>query len=78
MTTSTPDPVQLDSTSLAAAAYDRRGGKLRLDFRDGTGYRYSGVGFGLYLELLCAPSKGLFFNRFIRGHFPHAKLPPEN
>lgn len=78
MTLSTRDPVPLASTTLAAAAYDSTGAKLRLDFRDGTRYLYSGVGLGLYRGLLRATSKGLFFNRYIRGRFPHAKLPPKN
>ncbi len=29
-------------------------------------------------DLLCATSRGSFFNRYIRGHFPYGKLPPEN
>jgi hypothetical protein len=33
---------------------------------------------GLYRNLLCATSKGTFFNRHIRGHFPHARLSAEN
>jgi hypothetical protein len=78
MTTPTPTRVSLDSTTLAAAAYDDRREKLQLDFRDGTRYAYSGVTADLYRALLCASSKGLFFNRYIRDHFPYAKLSPEN
>lgn len=70
--------VHLDSTTLAAAAYDDCSGNLQLDFRDGTQYVYSGVAPGLYGDLLCAASKGVFFNRYIRGRFPHAKLSAEN
>jgi KTSC domain len=78
MTTPTPAPVSLDSTTLTAAAYDDRREKLQLDFRDGTRYVYSGVTANLYRDLLCATSKGSFFNRYIRGHFLHAKLSPQN
>lgn len=78
MTTPTPGRVILESTTLAAAAYDDCSKKLQLDFRDGTRYVYSGVVPGLYRDLLCAVSKGLFFNRYIRDHFPYAKLPAEN
>ncbi len=70
--------VHLDSTTLAAAAYDECRETLELDFRDGTRYVYSGVVPGLYRDLLRAVSKGLFFNQHIRDHFPHAKLPQEN
>jgi KTSC domain len=72
------DRVILESASLAAAIYDVRRGTLQLDFRDGTRYVYSKVAPGLYRDLLCATSQGYFFNRQIRGHFPYAKLAPEN
>jgi hypothetical protein len=49
-----------------------------LNFRDGTRYTYSGIAPNLYRELLRAASKGSFFNRHIRGHFPYAKTVPEN
>ena len=65
MTTTIPGHAHLESTTLAAA---------QLDFRDGTRYVYSGVGPDLYRGLLSAVSKGSFFNRHIRGHFPYAKL----
>jgi len=78
MTASTPGRVSLDSTTLAAAAYEGGGEKLQLDFRDGTRYEYSGVAPGLYRALLRATSKGSFFNRYIRGRFHYAKLSTEN
>ena len=78
MTAPTPPRVSLDSTTLAATAYDDRRGELQLDFRDGTRYLYSGVTADLYRDLLCATSKGSFFNRYIRSHFSYAKLSPEN
>jgi hypothetical protein len=78
MNTPPSGPVSLDSTTLAAAAYDDCDEKLQLDFHDGTRYVYSGVTPELYLNLLCATSKGRFFNQYIRSHFPHAKLSIEN
>jgi hypothetical protein len=78
MTTPTAGRVSLDSGTLAAAAYDACGQELQLDFRDGTRYAYSGVAPALYRDLLCAVSKGFFFNRYIRDHFPYVKLPAEN
>ena len=70
--------ISLDSTTLAAAAYDGRHERLELDFRDGTRYLYCGVAPNLYRDLLRAKSKGSFFNRHIRGHFPYAKTVHEN
>jgi len=78
MTATTPGRVSLDSSTLAAVAYDDRRGELPLDFHDGARYAYSGVAPELFRDLLCATSKGFFFNRYIRGRFPYAKLPSEN
>jgi len=78
MTTITSASVRLDSTTLAAATYDGHRETLQLDFRDGTRYLYSGIAPTLYRELLGTASKGSFFNRHLRGHFPYVKIPPEN
>jgi len=78
MITPIPGGVGLTSTTLAVAAYADRRRQLQLDFRDGTRYVYSGVAPDLYRGLLAAASKGSFFNRYIRSHFPYAKLSPEN
>lgn len=78
MTATIPSRVSLDSTTLAGAVYDSCRGELQLDFRDGARYAYSGVAPELFRELLSATSKGFFFNRYIRGRFPYAKLPTEN
>jgi hypothetical protein len=78
MTTANEGRVNLDSTTLAAAAYDDRRVTLELDFWDGTRYAYSGVTPTLYRDLLRATSKGSFFNRHIRGRFPYIKMDTEN
>jgi hypothetical protein len=78
MTRTTSDRVRLNSSTLAAAAYDPVLAKLELDFCDGTRYLYSGVGSEIYHGLLGAVSTGVYFNRHIRGHFPYARLPIEN
>jgi hypothetical protein len=70
--------VRLESSSLAAAAYDERRQTLQLDFRDGMRYLYSGIAPKLYRELLCASSQGFFFNRYIRNVFPYVKIAPKN
>ena len=78
MTTATSARVRLDSTTLTAATYDDGRETLQLDFRDGTRYLYSGIAPSLFRELLRAVSKGSFFNRHIRSHFPYVKITPEN
>jgi hypothetical protein len=78
MTARTSATVGLDSTTLEAATYDDHGKTLQLDFRDGTRYVYSDIAQSLYRELFHAPSKGSFFNRHIRSHFPYTKIRPKN
>ena len=78
MSTSNSRRIQFDSTALAAAAYDGAGGLLELDFCDGSRYLYSGIKPDVYGDLLRAKSKGSYFNRYIRGRFPHVILPSEN
>ena len=78
MTTPIPGRVSLQSTTLASAGYDVGQRTLQLDFHDGSRYVYSGVTSDLYHELLTADSRGCFFNRHIRGHFPYAKVSSQN
>lgn len=78
MTTTNSDRVALKSTTLAAAAYDAVLARLEVEFCDGARYIYSGVARDIVSGLLCADSKGWYFNRHIRGHFPYVKLPVEN
>jgi hypothetical protein len=70
--------VPLPSSTLTQADYDSDQTRLRLVFRDGSRYAYSSVPPHLFFALLGAPSQGTFFNRYIRGQFPHAKITDEN
>jgi hypothetical protein len=60
MNTPPSDPVSLDSTTVAAAAYDDCGEKLQLDFHDGTRYVYSGVAAELVSQFALRHIKGTF------------------
>ena len=59
----------VESTTLATVAYDKARGLLQLEFRSGAIYQYFGVAAAVHEALLGAPSKGSYFNRFIRGRF---------
>jgi len=65
----------VESTTLAAFAYDEAGGILQLEFRSRAIYKYFGVPAAVHEGLLRAASKGGYFNRIIRGHFPHSRVP---
>ena len=61
------------STLLQAIAYDSAATLLKMQFHDGSVYRYLGVPAQIYNDLLKADSKGTFFNQRIRGQFPFAR-----
>ncbi|HWF09823.1 MAG TPA: KTSC domain-containing protein [Bryobacteraceae bacterium] len=60
----------VESTMLAALAYDDAHEILQLEFRSRAIYRYFGVPTQVYEALLGAPSKGGYFSQAIRGQFP--------
>jgi hypothetical protein len=66
--------VPVESSVLAAVAYPRDEHLLFVEFRSGEIYCYFEVPPGRYEELLCADSKGGYFNRHIRNHFRHLQL----
>jgi hypothetical protein len=63
----------VESTTLAAMAYDDDHEILQLEFRSRAVYSYFGVPVSVYEALLAADSKGRYFNRAIRGRFPHLR-----
>ena len=65
----------VESTTLATVAYDKARGLLQLEFRSRAIYQYFGVTAAVHEALLGAPSKGRYFNRFIRGRFPYSLAP---
>lgn len=64
-------PVLVESTTLASAGHDAREAVLELQFRNGAVYQYFRVPAAVYRDLLWAPSKGIYFNRNIRGRYPY-------
>ncbi|MGH8534513.1 MAG: KTSC domain-containing protein [Gammaproteobacteria bacterium] len=65
----------VESTTLATVAYDEARQLLQLEFSSRATYQYFGVPATVHQALLQAPSKGSYFNRFIRGHFPYSLAP---
>jgi len=61
----------VESTTLATVAYDKARELLQLEFRSRAIYQYFGVAAAVHEALLGAPSKGSYFNQFIRGRFPY-------
>jgi hypothetical protein len=64
----------VESTALATIAYDAARQVLRLEFCSRVVYCYFGVPPAVHQSLIEAQSKGAFFNRRIRSHFPYQRL----
>ena len=67
--------VPIDSTVLAAAAYIAQRRWLYLKFHSGEIYRYFDFPPKQYRDFLAAESKGKYFGKHIRNHFPYEQLP---
>ena len=63
----------VESSTLAALAYDEVHEILQLEFHSHAIYRYFEVPAPVYEGLLAAPSKGRYFNRAIRGSFRYSR-----
>ena len=64
----------VESSTLATIAYDRGRELLQLEFNSRALYQYFGVPATMHEALLCAPSKGSYFNRAIRGKFRYIRI----
>ena len=68
----------VESTTLAAVAYDEARELLQLEFCSRAVYLYFGVPPAVHQALLGAPSKGKYFNQNIRGRFRYCSIPDGN
>lgn len=63
------------SSTVAVIGYDGASGVLLVRFHDGARmHSYRGVSLSVYRAFLDAPSKGQFFARNIKGHYPYARV----
>jgi len=61
----------MPSTAIASVGYDERRHELHVTFTTGRRYTYSGVPRAAYTGFVRAASKGRYFNRHIRDHYPY-------
>lgn len=61
--------IVVESSLIHSVGYDPRTTVLELQFQDGNIYRYYDVEPETYQELLEAPSKGHYFNEYIRDAY---------
>jgi lysyl-tRNA synthetase, class II len=64
----------VESSTLRSIRYDADRKLLQLEFHNYANYQYFHVPAEIYEGLLQAPSKGMYFNRFIREKFAYSKI----
>ena len=64
----------VESSTLRTIGYDTDRELLQLEFHNHTMYQYFHVPAEIHEGLLQAPSKGAYFNRFIRKKFAYSKI----
>lgn len=62
------------SSTLSVVGYDPATGSLELRFKSRAVYRYSNVPPHRYAGLMNAPSKGSYFNAYIKEHYRYHKI----
>jgi lysyl-tRNA synthetase class 2 len=66
--------IEVDSSAIARIEYDAIAHKLEVMFTTGRVYEYYRVPRSLYDEFIAAPSKGQFFNAYIRDRFRYREI----
>ena len=64
----------VESSTLATIAYDETRELLQLQFHSCALYQFFSVPPAVHEALLCAPSKGGYFNQAIRGKFQYRRV----
>jgi len=68
----------IQSTVLTSITYDEPNQLLLVEFRGGAIYCYLRVPLTIHQDLLAAPSKGAYLNRFVRAQFSFTRLTTAN
>jgi hypothetical protein len=67
----------MPSTVIREHHYERDVQELTITFVTARRYVYAGVPEQVYADFCAAPSKGAFFNKYIRDHFRCFEIPSE-
>jgi hypothetical protein len=68
-----PDMIYVDSSNIEAIGYDADSQELHVQFLSGGYYVYHDVPPDVFDEFNCAPSKGSYLNREIKGVYQFTK-----
>ena len=64
----------MPSTVISHFSFDSEKETLQVTFISGITYEYKGVPERVYLEMKASFSKGVFFNRVIKGNYDFTKV----
>ena len=68
------DKQPVSSSTVVSIGYDRQTETLEIEFGSGRVYQYYGVPDNLHSEIMQVPSKGQFFNTYIRDQYPYSRV----
>lgn len=68
------DRVRVSSSNIRSIGYDEGAQVLEVEFKSGGVYRYSGVPKAVYERFMAAPSKGRFFDSFVKDRYRTVKV----
>ncbi|EOD8991803.1 KTSC domain-containing protein [Klebsiella variicola] len=64
----------VSSSNIMSAGYDPASETMEIEFKDGAVYQYYNVSEHLYSQFESAPSKGQFFNIYIKNAVPFSRV----
>ncbi len=64
----------VSSSNIISAGYDSASETMEIEFKDGAVYQYYNISEHLYEQFQSAPSKGQFFNIYIKSVVPFSRV----
>ena len=64
----------VNSTNIRSIGYETTTQTLDIEFRGGSLYQYSGVGYAVYQGLMSSGSKGSYFHAHIKDRYPFTRI----
>ena len=68
------DKRAVSSSTVKSIGYDSPTQTLEIEFGSGRVYQYYGVPADLHERIMQAPSKGRFFNTYIKDHYAYSRV----
>ena len=68
------DRTPIDSDRMRSVGYDEDQYRMEIEFGDGEVFQYVGVPRDEYRALMQASSPGTYFDRHVKGVYPHTRV----